>query len=424
MTELIPDIGQYVIQLVISVGFAFLIGMEIYTKTDEESRKYLFGTERTFAFIALLGFTLLKSENLIPHIYLAGFAVISFIFLAYYFRKVSVSEHRGITIVVIGLLVYALPLIVQQFPTWFSLLIITIIMVLVEVKTRVKEFALKIYTEDFTTLAKFVFLSGVILPLVPDREIIAGVPISPYKLWLAIVVISSISYMSYLLRKYVFPKAGLLMTGILGGLYSSTATTFILAKKSKDRIEAPAHYAAAILAATSLMFLRIYILVVIFNPALWQHMLPYFAALLTVSILVTFFIYRSASGQNPLHATGENDPQNPLELKVALIFGVLYVVFSLLTKYTMQYYGHSGLNALSYVVGFTDIDPFLLNMFQGKYEGITVAVICAATLQAIASNNILKMAYAIILGDKAIRRYVVIGFSAIIAANILLLFFI
>ncbi len=422
MNQIIPDIGACVTQLLISVGFAFLIGMEIYTKTPEESRPYLFGTERTFAFLALLGFVLLRSENLVPHIFVAGFVSITFLLLVYYFQKVRNSDNHGITIIILALLIYAFPLILQQFPLWFSLLIITIVMTLVEVKDRVKEFLKKVYTDDFITLAKFVFLSGVILPLVPDKEIIPDIPVSPYKLWLAIVVISSISYLSYILKKYVFPNAGLILTGILGGLYSSTATTFIIAKKSKEKTDAPAHYAAAILAATSLMFLRVFILVAIFNPTLSIHLLPYFLILIAASTIVTFFIYRSAADK-PVAVS--NEPvmhQNPLELRVALVFGVLYVVFSLLTKYIMQYYGHGGLSVLSLIVGVTDIDPFLLNMFQGKYADITIAMISVATFQAIASNNILKMAYALTLGDKGIRKYIVIGFSIIIAVNVAMAF--
>jgi len=421
---ILPGTGQYIMELLICVGFAFLVGMEIYIKTDDASRNYLFGSERTFAFIALFGFILLKSENIVPHIYIAGLITVASFLLVYYFQKVRNSENRGITIVVLALLIYVFPLVIQQFPIWFSMLTVTLIMVLVEVKDRIKEFSKKVYTEDFITLAKFVFLSGVILPLVPDREIIIGLPVSPYKLWLAIVVISSISYMSYLLRKYVFSNAGLLLTGILGGLYSSTATTFIIAKKSKEGIDAPSHYAAAILAATSLMFLRVFILVMIFNAPLSVHVLPYFLILFAVSVIVTFFIYRAAPKQAQEAPTEDIKHQNPLELRVALIFGVLYVVFSLLTQYTMQYFGHSGLNVLSFVVGFTDIDPFLLNMFQGKYAGITAAIISAATLQAIMSNNILKMIYALTLCDKTIRKFILIGFSVIVATNVLMLFFI
>jgi len=297
-------------------------------------------------------------------------------------------------------------------------------MVLIEIKTNIKTFAEKIYTDDFITLAKFVILSFVILPLVPDREIITGIPVSPYKLWLAIVAISSISYVSYLLRKFVFPRAGLILTGILGGLYSSTATTFILARQSKDKLEAPAHYAAAIIIATMLMFVRVYILVVIFNPALSIHLLPYFIALIAISGLVSFVIYRLAPSNVVNRVDSDLTRQNPLELRVALIFGVLYIAFSLATQYTLTYFGGHGLNILSFIVGFTDIDPFLLNLFQGKYAGITVAAISAASLQAIASNNFLKMTYALSLGDKDLRKYILAGFSIIIACNILVIFLI
>jgi len=383
----------------------------------------LFGSERTFAFISLLGFILLKSQSLVPYIFIVGFVVVAAFLLLYYLNKERAGSP-GITIIITCLLVYTFPLIVQLFPVWFSMLIIAVIMVLIEIKTNIKTFAEKIYTDDFITLAKFVILSFVILPLVPDREIITGIPVSPYKLWLAIVAISSISYVSYLLRKFVFPRAGLILTGILGGLYSSTATTFILARQSKDKLEAPAHYAAAIIIATMLMFVRVYILVVIFNPALSIHLLPYFIALIAISGLVSFVIYRLAPSNVVNRVDSDLTRQNPLELRVALIFGVLYIAFSLATQYTLTYFGGHGLNILSFIVGFTDIDPFLLNLFQGKYAGITIAAISAASLQAIASNNFLKMTYALSLGDKDLRKYILAGFGIIIACNILVIFLI
>ncbi|MGN6568951.1 MAG: MgtC/SapB family protein [Flavipsychrobacter sp.] len=423
MDNLLPAIGQSLIQLLICLVFSFLIGLEIYIKTEKDKRDMLFGSERTFAFISLLGFILLKSQAIVPFIYVVGFIVVTAFLLLYYYNKEKAGSP-GITIIITCLLVYSFPLVVQIFPAWFAMLIIAAIMVLIEIKSNIKTFAEKLYTDDFITLAKFVVLSFVILPLVPDRQIILGSPVSPYKLWLAIVAISSISYVSYILRKFVFPRAGLMLTGILGGLYSSTATTFILAKKSREKTDAPAHYAAAIIIATMLMFVRIYVLVVIFNPALSIHLLPYFLALIIISAAVSFFIYRSNPANPDDHIAEDITHQNPLELRVALIFGILYIAFSLATQYTLTYFGGKGLNILSLIVGFTDIDPFLLNLFQGKYAGITLAAISAASLQAVASNNILKMAYALSLGDKSIRRYILVGFSIIIVCNILVVFLI
>src|SRR6185312_265480 len=171
MDNLIPSMGQSLIQLLICLVFSFLIGLEIYIKTEKDKRDMLFGSERTFTFISLLGFILLKSQSLVPYIFIVGFVVVAAFLLLYYLNKERAGSP-GITIIITCLLVYTFPLIVQLFPVWFSMLIIAVIMVLIEIKTNIKTFAEKIYTDDFITLAKFVILSFVILPLVPDREII------------------------------------------------------------------------------------------------------------------------------------------------------------------------------------------------------------------------------------------------------------
>ena len=110
-----------------------------------------------------------------------------------------------------------------------------------------------------------------------------------------------------------------------------------------------------------------------------------------------------------------------MEFKTALLFAVLFIVFTLLTKYLMEMYGSKGLNLLSLVVGVTDIDPFILSLFTGKYH-IAMETIAKATLIAITSNNLLKMGYALFLGDKDLYKPIVLCFSAIIAGSILLIF--
>ena len=107
------------------------------------------------------------------------------------------------------------------------------------------------------TLAKFLAISGIILPMLPDDNLIPGINLTPYSIWLATVVVSGISYLSYLLKRYVFRESGILVSGIVGGLYSSTATISVLARKSRkvSAQEAP-EYVAAMLLAVSMMFLR------------------------------------------------------------------------------------------------------------------------------------------------------------------------
>jgi uncharacterized membrane protein (DUF4010 family) len=278
-------------------------------------------------------------------------------------------------------------------------------------------FSKKIDKDDFFTLSKFIIMAGVILPVLPKQNIGNYLPVSPYKIWLAIVVISGISYASYLLKKYVFPQAGLLLTGILGGLYSSTATTFIVARKSNKELASANQYAGAILSATAMMYLRLFVLIIIFNSSLALIIWPYFICLFLVSIFTACCIYRNKKAERVDSTHIIEGHGNPLEFKIAIVFAILYLIFTSLTQLILQYFGATGLTVLSFLVGFTDIDPFLMNLFQGSYS-VSEGLIAAATLQAMFSNNVLKMIYGVILSKDKVRRLLVVGFTVIVFASI------
>ncbi|MDR2650869.1 MAG: DUF4010 domain-containing protein, partial [Prevotellaceae bacterium] len=116
------------------------------------------------------------------------------------------------------------------------------------------------------------------------------------------------------------------------------------------------------------------------------------------------------------------DDRNPLEFKVALIFAALFVLFTLLIHYTIQEFGTQGLKTLSFAVGITDITPFITNLFQGDYI-TSGALIISATFIATFSNNIVKFVYSSVLGAKALRKPLAIGFGIVSLVNLILLFF-
>jgi uncharacterized membrane protein (DUF4010 family) len=262
-------------------------------------------------------------------------------------------------------------------------------------------------------------ISGVILPLLPQNIINDLIPISPFKFWLAIVVVSGVSYFSYLLQKFIFPQKGIIITSILGGLYSSTATTIVLARKSRLNTFSTNQITAGIIIATGMMFLRLLLLAYIFNPALAVYLLPSFSILVVISSVVSLVLYKFSKQTTETNENGYKG-NNPLEFKTALIFAGLFIVFAVITKYVLEYYGTKGLNILSVVVGVTDIDPFLLSLFMGKYS-ISLQTMADMTLLATLSNNIVKLVYGLSLGDKKIRKPLIIGFLTIIVLGILLL---
>ncbi|AWM12997.1 DUF4010 domain-containing protein [Flavobacterium sp. NRK F10] len=407
-------IPQTLIEFVLVVLFSLSIGLEQRKRFPKE--KQTFGTDRTFAFIGVLGFLLLLAdkETLIP--FLVGFVMVGVFLAIYYFQKIKIEGRYGLTTVILGLITYSFSLILLKNPHWFSLLFFVAVIILAQIKKPLQDFSDEIDSEEFITLAKFIIITGVVLPLLPKETGLDWLPVSPYNIWLAVVVVSAISYLSYLLRKYAFPKAGLLLTGILGGLYSSTASTIILAKKSKETGRQPKTYAATIVMATAMMFLRIYILIVIFNVALALKALPYFIVLFGVTLTVGFWMYRS--GKDEVSASQPIlDDRNPLEFKVAVVFSLLYVLFSAITQFSITHFGQQGLNGLSIIVGFTDIDPFLLNLFQGHYD-VTSHALLAATLQAIVGNNIIKLGYAWFLSGEGTKKWVLKGFGVVLLFNI------
>ncbi|HAO09052.1 MAG TPA: hypothetical protein DCQ50_19195, partial [Chryseobacterium sp.] len=182
----------------------------------------------------------------------------------------------------------------------------------------------------------------------------------------------------------------------------------------------PRRISTAIILATSMMFVRIFVLALIFNKAIAMKIAPAFGVLFVVSVLIAGFLLwqdkKQAHTQKvPLQLDGQMS--NPLELKTAFVFGVLFVFFSILTHYVTQAFSANGIKILSYLVGVTDIDPFIINIFQSKYN-VSQSVLVVAIINAVTSNNVLKMVYALVLSAKSIHKYITIGFSILIALGI------
>lgn len=401
--------------------FALLIGLEQRRHHEINKTKFLFGTDRTFAFIGILGFVLylLDKDRML---FFAGGGVMVSLFLAIAYAGRILKENQfGVTTVIIALITYCLAPLVYTQPPWLVLLILITVLILVEIKDLLIAFSKKFDNNEFITLAKFIAIAGVILPLTPNEAVIPGLDLTPYKFWLAVVAVSAISYVSYLLKKFVFPEAGMFLTGVLGGMYSSTATTFSLAGKTKTAAYPPMLTASAILIATAMMYLRILVLSFLFNASLGRKLLlPFlFLSLVTAGVSIFFFFKNKgkASDPRPPETVGQ---RNPLEFRTALLFALLFVFFAGLTHYVLQFYGSSGLNLLSFIVGVTDIDPFLLNLFQGK-QTFAEPIVVAATIQATISNNFLKALYGVALGTPSMRRYLWLGFGAVIVASFMVL---
>jgi uncharacterized membrane protein (DUF4010 family) len=420
--DIIQNIPEVLVQFVIVLLLSLLIGLEQRSYHDEDDDKAILGTDRTLTLIGLFGFLLYILDKTNFTLFIGGLAVLGILFGIFYYWKIKNLHSYGITNILVALATYCLgPIVVTQ-PHWLTILVVVAILIMVPLKKFFQNLTKKVDENEFITIAKFLIIAGVILPIIPRTAEIPFINISAYDIWLTVVVVSSISYLSYLLQKFVFKKSGIIISGILGGLYSSTATTLILSRKSKENKPASNIFAASIVIATAMMYVRVLILVFIFNYALGMFLLPYLAVMIICSIAVGTVIHYTKKPKDGGNITVVQD-RNPLELKIAALFAVLFVVFSFATQFTVQHHGTEGLNILSYIVGFTDIDPFLLNLFQGNYQ-IGIDFIAKASLQAIISNNILKGLFTIILADSKTKKAALAGMGIVTVINLILVFLI
>jgi uncharacterized membrane protein (DUF4010 family) len=205
-------------------------------------------------------------------------------------------------------------------------------------------------------------------------------------------------------------------------MYSSTATTIILARKSKELPESK-KIVAAIILATTMMYLRIFLLALFFNQEIAFQLAPSFMIFIVVSsVLAIYFLkFHPKEHQQIADAPAIQSQGNPLEFKTALVFAGLFIFFGMITGFINKNYGTGGINVLSFVVGVTDIDPFILNLFQSKWN-IENSVLVMAVLNAITSNNLLKMIYGISFGEKSIRLPLIIGFGILVLLGLLMSF--
>ena len=409
MEQLYSYVPRELVTFVLVTLFSLLIGLsQRRISLKREGETTLFGTDRTFTFIGILGYLLYILDPTDMRLFMGGGAVLGLLLGLNYYVKQSQFHVFGVTTIIIALITYCMAPIVATQPSWFYVMVVVTVLLLTELKHTFTEFAQRMKNDEMITLAKFLAISGIILPMLPHKNLIPDINLTPYSIWLATVVVSGISYLSYLLKRYVFHESGTLVSGIIGGLYSSTATISVLARKSRKASEQEAtDYVAAMLLAVSMMFLRFMILILIFSR----------------EIFLSIHSRQKRPEDQPAE-TEEDDSSNPLEFKVALIFAVLFVIFTFLTHYTLVYAGTGGLNLLSFVSGFSDITPFILNLLQNT-GSVAALIITACSMQAIISNIMVNMFYALFFAGKGskLRPWILGGFGVVIACNLVLLLF-
>jgi len=270
-------------------------------------------------------------------------------------------------------------------------------LLLLDLKAVLEKLATTVAPQEILTFAKFLFLTGVILPALPNQEY-SQFHINPFKTWLVVVAISAISYASYVLQKLTKGQGGVVLAALLGGAYSSTVTTVVMARRAA-REQHPHLFAGGILIASGVMYLRLVALLAMFNR---QLMLLLWAPFLVLAGLAVGggWLWSRRADKSSQEVQREYEPKNPLELLTAFLFAALFLAMMVATQLAVTYLGKAGVNTLAGIMGVTDVDPFIMGLTQAAVTLTPLKVAAGAILIAASSNNVVKGIYAYSLADR------------------------
>ena len=405
-------------QILFVLFLSFLIGLEREEHKLNDDH-FAFGGVRTYPLIGMIGYSILliSGGDLMP--FVMGFVVIGAFLLLAYWHKVKDSGYAGVTSEMSALATYLVGGLVQKNFLWVATTLVVITMLLLSLKVFLEGAAKKIGPNDILAFTKFLLLSTVILPLLPNQALTAF-QINPLTIWLMVVAVSGVSYASYVLQKTYKKSDSILWSAILVGIYSSTVTTVVLSKRSKSQGQ-PRVFTGAILIASGVMYLRLVILLGLFNQDLMRQLAIPFIGLF---VLATGFGYLwSISLAKSLEPLSESlEVKNPLELGTAFLFGFLFVVMVIASHFALGYFGQAGVYTLAGIMGLTDVDPFVMSMTQSSPGAGSLVIAANAILIAAASNNLIKGVYAFFLSSENSRLQTLIFMLALSALGLIPIF--
>ncbi len=259
---------------------------------------------------------------------------------------------------------------------------------------------------------RFGLMALVILPLLPEGPYGPMGGIRPRELWMIVLLISGLSFLGYAARLIAGAGRGYVVTGLLGGLISSTNVTFTLSRLSATETRAGLPLALGVLTACTVMYLRVAALTAVLNPNLSLALIPYWVAPVLVGIVIAAVgLWRSSPSDQ------ETAPQaNPLQVGAALQMALLFQIVLFALAAVKDHFGPTGILLSGAVLGLTDVDALTISMSKSAAAAEQVQIVAKAVALGCLSNSFFKLGIAILLGRGKFRRIVVAGFLAIILA--------
>ncbi|MDX2135959.1 MAG: MgtC/SapB family protein [Saprospiraceae bacterium] len=399
--------------LLVATGVGLIIGLEREFDTHEEPGHI--GGIRTFILVSLAGYAAgFLALNTDPGIWVAalgGFMVLTAI--AYFLQ--AQKGKSGLTTPLALVLTFMLGLLIANGYVREPLAVVVVITTVLSLKTQLHGFIRQVTREEWLDFVKFIVLALLVLPMLPDHSFGPEQMMNFRDLgWIAVLVLS-ISFTGYLLLKFTSANIGVLSTAIIGGLFSSTLIAWVFSAKSRDRPDLGGALGAGIVLASSIMFVRVWVWTFLFAHAVAVRMTAPLLIMLVLSLLPTWLVLRN---RRPAGDTPQVTPGNPLDIKNAILFVLLYIGVTYFMYFSREWLGTAMTYLSGAVSGIADIDAITIT--TSKWAATTPDVNDQAAtiiLLAVLSNSVFKLVVSLLNGDAALRRPVLIGFGPVLIAG-------
>lgn len=408
------DVMQAFIALAISGALGMLVGVQ-----RERADSALAGV-RTFPLIAIFGTVCaMLSEPIGPWVFPAGLLGIAAATAMGNFLRPPPEKSPGITTEIAILLMFAVGAMVWIGPRPVAVGIGVACAALLHAKDLLHSLARRLGERDMRAMIQFALITFIILPVLPDKQMGPFSAINPREVWLMVVLVTGISLAAYAAAKMLPQQHGAAAAGLIGGLISSTATTVTAARRAAGNVKAA--WAGVLVAtlASVVSLVRVIVEVVVAAPGKAGQIAPAVGVMLLGSVFAAGVAYilarKQTDGQMP-------DPDNPSELKAALIFGALYAIVLLAVAAGKHWFGERGLYIVAAISGLTDMDAITLSTARmAARDAVDTGVAWRAIVVASMANLVFKAGIVAVVGGRAIFVRLLPIFGIVFGVGMLLL---
>jgi uncharacterized membrane protein (DUF4010 family) len=373
------------LRFAVALALGFLVGLE--RESTKEHQKLVFGGVRTHPIISLFGFGCAWFYQLGMAIMLpAGLVALASLTVVAYVAKTR-EERFGSTSEISALLTFVTGALALLVDIWGAMALGVVNAILLSEKARLETYVEHLNRAEFLATLKFLLVTVIILPVLPDQEY-GSFHLNPASIWKMVIVVSTVGFVGYVLVRRFGPRVGLWLSGLLGGIVSSTAATLAMGRiAQKDASRSLGTLQGAIFAG-AVMYLRILVILALiaplFIPYLWWKL-----------VLLSAIGAALALSVRPVDRSDESREmpglENPFEITPSLLFAGFFVALTIISTVVRNAAGSSGILTLSALVGVIDIDPFILSVVREKDLGLDLIVV--AVLLAMMSNTLAKGLY-------------------------------